>query len=135
MVADSPVSGQSDGGIPAGSGAGLAKDNHGFEGRTIEELWQDEEWTEYILTGGTGTVLDLIHIVDPTDTEWGPFMRPLTDGEVRTWAPSGRPTHAEWVNALETERLPYPGRACGNCTVLYRDGQPTEIAYWGVTAD
>lgn len=113
----------------------LAKDNHGFEGRTIEELWQDEEWTEYILTGGTGTVLDLIHIVDPTDTEWGPFIRPLTDGEVRPWAPSGRPTHAEWVNALETERLPYPGRACGNCTVLYRDGQPTEIGYWGVTAD
>lgn len=113
----------------------LAKDNHGFEGRTIEELWQDEEWKEYILTGGTGTVLDLVHIVDPTDTEWGPFMRPLTDREVRGWAPSGRPTYAEWVDALATERLPYPGRACGNCTVLYRDGEPTEIGYWGVTAD
>ncbi|MER7111323.1 hypothetical protein [Streptomyces sp. NPDC000229] len=113
----------------------LAKDNHGFEGRTIEELWQEEEWTKYILTGGTGTVLDLIHIVHPTDTARGPFMRPLTDGEVRRWAPSGRPAHAEWVNALETERLSYPGRACGNCTVLYRDGEPTEIGYWGVTAD
>lgn len=48
---------------------------------------------------------------------------------------SGRPTRAEWIDALETERLPYPGRACGNCTVLYRDCRPTEIGYWGVTAD
>ncbi|NUK03376.1 hypothetical protein [Streptomyces lunaelactis] len=113
----------------------LAKDNHGFEGRTIEELWQDADWKEYILTGGTATVLDLVHIVDSAYTEWGPFMRPLTVGEVRAWAPSGRPTHAEWVDALEAERQPYPGRACGNCTVLYRDGRPAEMGYWGVTAD
>ncbi|MGW0703763.1 hypothetical protein ACWD0A_31550 [Streptomyces sp. NPDC002867] len=99
----------------------LARDNCGFEGRTIDELWQDEEWKEYILTGGTGTVLDLVHMVDPAFTEWGPFMRPLTVGEVWAWAPSGRPTRAEWIDALETERLPYPGRACGNCTMLYRD--------------
>ncbi|MFE6337387.1 hypothetical protein ACFVP3_20965 [Streptomyces sp. NPDC057806] len=62
-------------------------------------------------------------------------MRPLTDHEVRAWAPNGRPTQAEWVDALASERLDYPGRGRGNCTVLHSDGQPVEIAYWGVTAD
>src|SRR4051795_4866408 len=31
----------------------LAKDDHGFTGMTMEELWADESWQEYILTGGT----------------------------------------------------------------------------------
>ncbi|MFF3879355.1 hypothetical protein [Streptomyces sp. NPDC001978] len=113
----------------------LALDNHGFEGRSIEELWRDPEWHEYIFTGGTGTVLDFPLMIDAADTDEGPFMRPLTDQEVRAWAPSGQPTHDEWVEALASEQLDYPGRGCGNCTVLYREGQPTEIGYWGVTAD
>ncbi|MDH6145220.1 hypothetical protein P3T35_007271 [Kitasatospora sp. GP30] len=37
--------------------------------------------------------------------------------------------------ALESDRLPFPVRAAGNCTVLYRDGQPALIGYWGCTAD
>jgi hypothetical protein len=113
----------------------LARDNHGFDGLTMDELWQDEEWREFIMTGGTGTVLDQIRVVDAAHSEWGPFMRPLTEEEVRAWCPSGRPTQAEWLDALKTDRLEYPERACGNCTVLYQEGQPAQIGYWGVTAD
>ncbi|MEU6812459.1 hypothetical protein ABZ920_26480 [Streptomyces sp. NPDC046831] len=113
----------------------LARDNHGFEGRSLEELWRDPDWQEYILTGGTGTVLDFPCMIEGTDTDNGPFMRLLTDDEVRAWAPHGRPTYAEWDAALHSERLGFPGRAEGNCTVLYRDGRPVQIAYWGVTAD
>ncbi|MFF2205088.1 hypothetical protein [Streptomyces sp. NPDC058145] len=113
----------------------LARDNHGFESRSVEELWRDPEWQEYILTGGTGTVLDFPCMIDATDTADGPFMRLLTDDEVRAWAPHGRPTYAEWDAALDSERLGFPGRAQGNGTVLYRDGRPVEIGHWGVTAD
>lgn len=113
----------------------LVKDNHGFEGLTMEELWEDENWMEYVYTGGTGTVLDLALLVDSTYTGNGPYMRPLTDAEIRAWAPSGQPTHAEWIDALDSDRIPFPNRACGNCTVLYRDGRPERIGYWGVTAD
>lgn len=113
----------------------LSNDSHGFEGRTIDELWEGEDWQEYILTGGTGTVLDQITVVDAGHSEWGPFMRPLTEAEVRAWCPSGRPTEAEWLDALKSDRLDYPERACGNCNVLYHDGKPTKIGYWGVTAD
>ncbi|MEU4037172.1 hypothetical protein [Streptomyces collinus] len=114
----------------------LADDDHGFgEGRTIEELWRDPAWQEYIFTGGTGTVLDFPLMIDARDPDDGPFMRPLTEEEVRAFAPDGRPTYADWDEALDSERLDFPGRAQGRCTVLYTDGEPTQIAYWGVTAD
>ncbi|MEV5610398.1 hypothetical protein [Streptomyces sp. NPDC052225] len=114
----------------------LAADDHGFAGRTIEELWDDPEWHEYIFTGGTATVLDLVCLVEATDRDPGPVMRPLTDAEIRAWCPGGRPTHAEWEAALDTDVLDYPARGCGNCTVLHdEEGRPTRIAYWGVTAD
>ncbi|MFD3591075.1 hypothetical protein [Streptomyces sp. NPDC058683] len=113
----------------------LVRDNHGFEGRSVEELWRSPQWQEYIFTGGTGSVLDFPLMIEAEDTDDGPFMRPLTDGEVRAWAPHGRPTYEEWDAALDSERLDFPGRAQGNCVVLYRDGSPAEIGYWGVTAD
>ncbi|MEW1776213.1 hypothetical protein [Streptomyces sp. NPDC086777] len=113
----------------------LARENHGFEGRSVERLWRDPEWQEYIFTGGTGTVLDFPLMIEAEDADDGPFMRPLTDSEVRAWAPHGRPSHEEWVAALDAGRLEFPGRGQGNCTVLHRDGRPVQIGYWGVTAD
>ncbi|MFB6749362.1 hypothetical protein ACFCX6_00285 [Streptomyces sp. NPDC056353] len=113
----------------------LARDNYGFEGRTVEELWQDREWQEYIFTGGTGTVLDFPAMIEAAEPHDGPFLRPLTDDEVRAWAPEGRPTYEQWDAALDSEHLDFPGRAQGNCTVLYRNGRPAQIGYWGVTAD
>ncbi|MEU5119076.1 hypothetical protein [Streptomyces asoensis] len=113
----------------------MARDNHGFEGQSVEELWRDPEWQEYIFTGGTCTVLDFPLMIEAADTDDGPFMRPLTDGEVRAWAPHRRPTYEEWDAALDSERLSFPNRAQGNCTVLYRDGRPAQIGYWGTTAD
>ncbi|MFF2213812.1 hypothetical protein [Streptomyces antibioticus] len=113
----------------------LTRDNHGFEGRSVEELGQDTEWHEYDFTGGTGTVLDFPLMIEAGDNDDGPFIRPLTDDEVRAWAPHGWPTYDEWDAALDSERLDFPGRAQGNCTVLYRDGRPMQIGYWGVTAD
>lgn len=67
----------------------LVRDNHGFEGRSVEELWLSPDWHEYIFTGGTGSVLDFPLMIEAEDTDDGPFARPLTDGEVRAWAPHG----------------------------------------------
>jgi hypothetical protein len=114
----------------------LAADDHGFGSMTMAERWEDPDWQEYIMTGGTASVLDQIRVVAPDDYEEGPFMRPLTEAEVRTWCPGGRPTEAEWADALKNGRLDYPDRAAGNCTVLYdAEGAPVRIGYWGVTAD
>lgn len=73
-----------------------------------EELWRDPACHEYSFTGGTCTVLDQ-----------------LIDG----------PTHADWDAAPHSGRLDFPDRAQGRCTVLHVDGEPTQIGYWGVTAD
>jgi hypothetical protein len=87
----------------------LAKNDHGFPGRDIVDLWEDDGWREYILTGGTSSVLD--------------------------WAPEGRPTRERWTAALRSGAASFPGRGTGRCTILYRDGEPAEIGYWGCTAD
>ncbi|GGX63649.1 hypothetical protein [Streptomyces fructofermentans] len=114
----------------------LAEDDHGFTGTTVEELWRDPEWHEYIFTGGTGTVLDQPGMIDAGDlSNDGPYMRPLTDEEVRAWAPDGLPTFADWEAALDSGRLDFPDRGQGRCTVLHTDGEPTHIGYWGVTSD
>ncbi|MFB7243869.1 hypothetical protein CW362_11260 [Streptomyces populi] len=113
----------------------LSEDDHGFPGRTVEELWRDPDWHEYVFTGGTATVLDQPEMIDATDSDDGPFMRPLTDEEIRAWAPDGRPAHADWDAALDSGRLDFPSRSQGRCTVLYADGEPALIGYWGVTSD
>lgn len=114
----------------------LAKGLHNNDDRTIDELWEDPEWQEYIFTGGTGSVLDFFEfLIGEGHANSGGRMRLLTDDEVRTWAPSGQPTYAEWQDALRSRELFDLDRACGNCIVLYKDGNPAEIGYWGVTAD
>jgi hypothetical protein len=114
----------------------LAENDHGFAGRTIDELWRDPAWNEYIFTGGTGSVLDFFEFTagEGVQNEGG-RMRLLTDGEARDFAPGGKPTRAEWEDGLRNGWLSHLERAEGNCVVLYRDGQPAEIGYWGVTAD
>ncbi len=54
---------------------------------------------------------------------------------MRDWAPEGRPTREQWAAALRTWVLSFPGRGSGRCTILYREGEPAEIGYWGCTAD
>src|SRR6201999_3152872 len=83
----------------------LAKDDHGFPGRDIVDLWEDDDWREYILTGGTSSVLDFYDLVDAGSGDDFAMMRPLTEDEVRGWAPEGRPTRERWVTALRTWAL------------------------------
>ncbi|MEV7123867.1 hypothetical protein [Kitasatospora griseola] len=111
----------------------LAQDDRGFPGLGIVELWRDEAWQEYIATGGTGAVLDFCELAVIEDEV--PFvMRPLSRGEVLAWAPGGRPTREQW-DAAKRRLLDPIGRGEGRCTVLYRDGRPAEVGYWGCTAD
>ncbi|MBW8483126.1 hypothetical protein [Actinomadura parmotrematis] len=103
---------------------------------TIEELWHDEDWIEEIMTGGTASVLDQAEFAGPGGPDGAACLRPLSDAEVRAWAPGGRPTAAEWEAALDSDALDYPMRSAARCTVLYDErGEPAEIGYWGVTAD
>ncbi|MFI9361223.1 hypothetical protein ACIG5E_09190 [Kitasatospora sp. NPDC053057] len=83
-------------------------------------------------TEGFYSLIDA-YAVDDVDDDVA-MMRPLTGSEVRSWAPNGRPTREQWEAALPQLLNPV-GRGIGRCTVLYQDGEPAEIAYWGCTAD
>lgn len=113
----------------------LARDNHGFEAESVDELWENPDWQEYVFTGGTATVLDFPEIIAPTDPDDGPFLRPLTPAEIKPWSPTTHPTLQDWEEALDTGALPFPNRSQGNCTILYEAGVPSLIGYWGVTSD
>jgi hypothetical protein len=116
--------------------AELGRGRYGDDGSSIAGLWEDPEWREFIEVSGTGSVLDFPRLGPaPEDPDPLGTMQLLTEDEVKAWCTSGRPTYAEWIDALVSGQLDYPGRACGRCTVLYRNGEPVEIGYWGVTAD
>jgi hypothetical protein len=89
----------------------LERDDYGFGGRAIDELWADEEWQEFVLTGGTGTVLDQWRLIDAGADDDVAMMRPLTDREIRAWAAGGAPTREEWLDApASLQRAhPFPG--------------------------
>ncbi|MCD0482538.1 hypothetical protein LO771_09015 [Streptacidiphilus sp. ASG 303] len=110
---------------------GLADVGGGFEGRDIDGLWADGAWCEYMATRGTGSAASLHLLIDPEAEEEWATLRPLTGEEVRAWAPGGRPTRAEWLEARENGRIGYPAHGRGRCTVLYADGEPVEVMYWG----
>jgi len=68
----------------------LAKGIHDGQGRTIDQLWEDPDWREYIFTGGTASTLDFFEFsVGEGQQNEGGRMRLLTDAEVRAWAPGG----------------------------------------------
>jgi hypothetical protein len=116
--------------------AELAVSRYVADALSVAELWRDPGWREFVEVSGSGSVLDFPRLgPDPADPDPFGTMQLLTDAEVKVWCASGRPTYADWVDALVDGRLDYPRRATGRCTVLFRDGEPLEIGYWGVTAD
>ncbi|WP_399171693.1 hypothetical protein [Streptomyces sp. PanSC19] len=69
---------------------------------------------------------------------WQEAREPTLPPAVRKWRIGGSKAYCgstgDQAGRL-SGRLEFPDRAQGNCTVLYRDGRPDLIGYWGVTAD
>jgi len=102
---------------------------------TLEQLWQDEG----AQSSGTHSILDVDRVIDPYD--YGDDMmtvRPLTEDEVQNWIGSSRPTRTDFERANQNGGLDdlIAERWNGCCTVLFgEDGEPTEIAFWGISGD
>lgn len=104
---------------------------------SIDDLWRDEEWLEYVGSEGTGSVLDLYKVVGADEPDDFATLRPMPAAAFRTaigvWR---RPEYSDFVEAYANDRLPQPqARGSARCAVVYRDGKPCEIVYWGLTAD
>lgn len=110
---------------------------HRIGAGSIEELWQDEDWLEFVGTAGTGSVLDVCQLIDEDQPDALTTLRPMGAGEFRgLLGIARRPGYADFVDGYVAGRLPNPQSAgSARCAVLYRDEKPSQIVYWGLTAD
>lgn len=108
----------------------------GYVEQSPDELWNDEEWVEFVGTGGTGSVLDLREVIGSEWQDDFTTLRPMSSGEFSMLLGIEHPTRSDFVTGYLSGRLPDPeSRGSGRCAVIYSDNEPNEIGYWGLTAD
>jgi hypothetical protein len=101
--------------------------------KNTEEFWE----------AGTHTILDVDRVVTGDTDEIG-GIRPLTEDELTEWFGTVEPSAAEferipmWIQQMdETGTLSdlTETRWTGRSLVLYRDGEPDEVVFWGFSGD
>lgn len=96
---------------------------------SLDELWS-EQYYEFLGTNGTHSVLD----VDIND------LRPLTARELVETFGTEQPTRADWARvageyATGVQHLMDSDRGTGRSAILYLDGKPEAVAFWGFSGD
>ena len=108
----------------------------GYDVDSPAELWADEQWVESVGAGGTGTVLDLREIIGEDEADRFATLRPMPAAEFSRLLGVKYPAYNIFLDGYLDGRLPQPeSRGSARSAVLYRDGEPSEIVYWGLTAD
>jgi hypothetical protein len=92
---------------------------------------------------GTHTILDVDRMVAGDNDEIG-GIRPLTEDELVKWFGSVAPSAADFERVpMYLQRVHETGtlgdltetRWTGRSMVLYRDGKPDEVVFWGYSGD
>lgn len=99
---------------------------------TLEDLWYSGHYDEFMEGLGTHSILDTPHM--------GKEIVQLTSAETLSAFGVDKPTREDWERASRR-----PGglflddyldhRGTGRCVVLYRDGLPHEVLFWGLSGD
>jgi hypothetical protein len=113
----------------------------------IAELWsgdpEDEgTWAGFMGTTGTHSILD-IQVLVPAETRIEDLppvstMRPVSAAETIEAFGFDKPTRADFERLSDTGRSSLPeddGRWTGRCLVLFKDGAPESVAFWGWSGD
>jgi hypothetical protein len=99
---------------------------------TMAELFADEDVQE----SGTHSILDVDTVTGPGEQDDFGTVRLLSPREVRAAFGTDQPTIAQFDALASTHALPDQApRWSGVAALLYTDGQPTEIAFWGCSGD
>lgn len=106
---------------------------------TLSDLTCQEMYEEFMGTHGTHSILDITGGVMASDSNFQHegSIRPLTDAESLHLFGSAKPSRADFDTAGEIA-LAYSvtgGRWTGRAVVLWADGKPAEIAFWGYSGD
>jgi hypothetical protein len=86
---------------------------------------------------GTHSVIDIETIAEDHDDLGAAVL--LDEADVAAMFGSGTPTRADFERAEEEQHTLFwsliPERYCAHYVVLYQDGRPNEIAFWGYSGD
>src|SRR5262249_38307800 len=109
------------------------------EPESVDDLTEQEQYWEFMGTSGTHSIIDVPKVV-PVDfkgKEYG-TIRPLSDREYVELFGVAQPSHAEYAQVAGSEPLDdyfTGGRWTGRAAVLWADGTPAEIVFWGYSGD
>ena len=104
---------------------------------SLEALDEPEYW-EFMGTAGTHSVIDVLTVAeyDMGEQDYATVCA-FTDDEYQDYFGSTRPARADW-DRFRADPLCYEyvaERGTGRAMVLWADGAPSEIAFWGYSGD
>jgi hypothetical protein len=105
---------------------------------SLDDLHQEPYW-EFMGTSGTHSIIDVFAAV-PVESGPGEFgtIRPLSQVEYVELFGVAQPGRSDYTPLAGSERLHDSitgGRWTGRAAVLWSDGAPTEIVFWGYSGD
>lgn len=109
------------------------------EPESVDDFVKQEQYWEFMGTSGTHSIIDILTVVsvDFKGEEYG-TVRPLSDNEYVELFGVAQPSHAEYAQVAGSEPLDdyiTGGRWTGRAAVLWADGTPAEIVFWGYSGD
>jgi hypothetical protein len=108
------------------------------EPASVDDLVTEPYW-EFMGTSGTHSILDVLSVTPADDVgqDYG-TIRPLTGIEYRDLFGTPEPGHDDFTRVRDSGRLGdcvHAGRGTGRAAVLWAEGAPAEIAFWGYSGD
>ncbi|MEV6056493.1 hypothetical protein [Streptomyces sp. NPDC052107] len=102
-----------------------------------DDLLENEVYWEFMGTCGTHSVLDVDRVIAAEDEHDFGTVRPLSVTAIRAGFGSDQPSLADFggMDFEALDNLEETPKWSGHCMVLYADGVPREIAFWGVSGD
>lgn len=104
--------------------------------RKPDDLFENEIYWEFLGTCGTHSVLDVNRVIEAAAAPEIGAVVPVSAEAILAAYGTDRPTRDDLRDPAEglpmMDELP---RWTGACMVLYADGVPDEIAFWGVSGD
>jgi hypothetical protein len=104
----------------------------GYDFSSFDDLMvarDDEDFWEV----GTHSILDMMKVIESHEKDEVAAVRVLREDEVLAQFGTAQPTAADLERLLATEWN--TNRWEGRVTVLYSDGQPTGLGFWGISGD
>ena len=106
-----------------------------YDIRSLEDL-RAAQATEEFWEVGTHSILDIDQVIEAGQQDVAGAIAPLSAERTRRCLGSDRPSREDFERARAENRLDWEfPRWSGRYVVLYRDGRPDGIGFWGFSGD